>query len=133
MLRCETCSCNQVFSKQLKLKPRSPPHLVLHLKRFDAAKNKKISRPVLFPSSLDMSPYSVPAPPGEGEDETMNYSLYAVVNHEGGLHQGHYTSHVKRDGKWYRCQDEKVYVVDEKAVLAESSTAYVLFYSKQQQ
>ena len=131
MLRCETCSCNQVFSKQLKLKPRFPPHLVLHLKRFDAAKNKKISRPVLFPPTLDMSPYAVPVSAGE-EGETMNYGLYAVVNHEGGLHQGHYTSHVKRDGKWYMCQDEKVYVVDEKAVLAENSTAYVLFYTKHQ-
>lgn len=58
------------------------------------------------------------------------YDLYAVINHEGSLHQGHYTSHVKRGGEWFRCQDQKVCVVDENTVLSDSSTAYVLFYQQ---
>lgn len=61
----------------------------------------------------------VPAP-------SLPYDLLAVVNHSGGMAQGHYTAYVKEIGRWFRFDDTWVTEVDEKEVLA--SEAYILFY-----
>lgn len=61
----------------------------------------------------------VPAP-------SLPYDLLAVVNHSGGMAQGHYTAYVKEIGRWFRFDDTWVHEVDEKEVLA--SEAYILFY-----
>lgn len=47
-LPCDRCGSAQIFSKQLRIKA-FPPHLVLHLKRFDAVKkSKKVGREGAF-------------------------------------------------------------------------------------
>lgn len=61
----------------------------------------------------------VPAP-------SLPYDLLAVVNHSGGMTQGHYTSYVKEIGRWFRFDDTWVHEVTEEEVLA--SEAYILFY-----
>lgn len=61
----------------------------------------------------------VPAP-------SLPYDLLAVVNHSGGMAQGHYTAHVKEIGRWFRFDDTWVHEVTEEEVLA--SEAYILFY-----
>jgi ubiquitin carboxyl-terminal hydrolase 22/27/51 len=54
---CEKCGGPRLSSKQLTIH-RLPEVLVLHLKRFDARKGRKIERFVKFPTEgLDMSPY----------------------------------------------------------------------------
>lgn len=112
-----------------------PMVLMIQLKRFDAVAEKKVDDPVHFPATgLDMGAYlsgwalggvqeqaGVPAP-------SLSYDLFAVINHNGGLSQGHYTSYVKEDGSWYRCDDVWVTAADEDEVLA--SQAYMLFYRR---
>ncbi|GMH87712.1 hypothetical protein TrST_g3099 [Triparma strigata] len=120
-LSCEKCKAKQVFSKQIKLH-NLPRNLVLHLKRF--RRNKKLSNTVEFPAVLDVAPFTK-----TGATSTV-YMLNAIVNHEGGLHQGHYNCYIKKNKEWFRCQDDKVYLVEEEAVLGDNCTAYLLFYSR---
>lgn len=56
------------------------------------------------------------------------YDLYGVVNHQGALGGGHYTSYAKSfvDDQWYYYDDERVRVVEESKVVTPS--AYLLFY-----
>jgi ubiquitin C-terminal hydrolase len=115
-----------------------PKVFCLHLKRFDAAKNRKIDDFVSFPArGLDMGRfYPHWSEIGIGESNTVNdndtspqvlYDLFATANHTGTLHQGHYVANVKVGSDWYHCNDQMVSRYDEKDVL-HSEGAYVLFY-----
>ncbi|XP_046674068.1 ubiquitin carboxyl-terminal hydrolase 45-like [Homalodisca vitripennis] len=125
----------QVSTKQLLI-AKLPPVMIFHLKRFQVQRFafRKIVRHVDFPLVLDISPYcSVNTGP-------ILYSLYAVVEHMGTLHGGHYVAYVKvrshkeqqpgcpPPGKWYNISDSRVRDVDESTVL--KTQAYLLFYER---
>merc|ERR1712183_179894 len=59
---------------------------------------------------------------------TRVYHLYGVVNHIGGMGSGHYTAYVKCCGRWFCCNDERVYAISEEDVV--SANAYLLFYER---
>ena len=142
-------SCNRK-TKTLKQHTfaKLPRVLCLHLKRFDATSNKKISDFVSYPASdLNMGQYlphwCEKILSTENKDNDTNqidaespkvlYDLFATVNHNGTLHQGHYTSNVKCGQHWYHCND--AFVCDagegngEKEVLLAEG-AYMLFYRR---
>ncbi|KAH8990252.1 hypothetical protein EDB92DRAFT_1946601 [Lactarius akahatsu] len=56
----------------------------------------KIDTPVRVPSSINMAPYTTTALDGSGTypgpEAMYDYELFAVVNHEGQIDNGHYTS-----------------------------------------
>ena len=58
------------------------------------------------------------------------YTLYSVINHQGSLNDGHYTTFCRDNEKqlqWFECDDEKIkYFNSEK--LDPNSNAYLLFY-----
>jgi len=55
------------------------------------------------------------------------YDLYAVSNHSGGCHGGHYYAFCKNnDNNWYKYDDNVVYTLNESKVV--DSSAYCLFY-----
>ena len=55
------------------------------------------------------------------------YSIFAIVIHWGkNIQAGHYISIVKRDDKWYCCDDDDVKEIEEDEILVDS--AYLLFY-----
>jgi ubiquitin C-terminal hydrolase len=56
------------------------------------------------------------------------YDLYAIINHYGTLHFGHYISIVKnpKDSKWYKYDDSSRSLVQEDQLQKEF--AYILFY-----
>lgn len=139
-------SCNRK-TKTLKQHTfaKLPRVLCLHLKRFDAASNKKISDFVSYPASdLDMGKYlphwceKVSEESKESDSTQLDadspkvlYDLFATVNHRGTLHKGHYTSNVKIGDHWYHCNDAFVCHAGEghgekEVLLAEG--AYMLFY-----
>ena len=64
------------------------------------------------------------------KNENNIYDLFAVANHVGGLHGGHYYAYCKNwiDNEWYEFNDSHVTKVDLKNIVSES--AYVLFYKK---
>jgi len=58
------------------------------------------------------------------------YDLYAVSNHYGGLHGGHYTAYGfnQQMNKWYSFNDSSVSSADHDDVVSQG--AYLLFYRK---
>jgi len=114
---------------------RQPQILTLHLKRFMQTMHgfKKVDTVVSFPKVLDLRPYSPKQESPAGTDlPRYMYRLYGVVNHMGGLNNGHYTAYVHKhiSGKeeWYYFSDTKFHKTDESSVL--SSEAYLLFYER---
>ena len=146
---CPSCKRKSKTLKQHTF-AKLPRVFCLHLKRFDAENNKKISDFVSYPASnLDMGKYlphwCEKVVSKESKDSDSNeidvdaespkvlYDLFATVNHRGTLNQGHYTSNVKCGNHWYHCND--AFVCDagegngEKEVLLAEG-AYMLFYLK---
>ena len=67
------------------------------------------------------------------KDEKNIFDLFAVANHSGGLHGGHYYAYCKNfnDGEWYEFNDSHVSKINKNSVVR--STAYVLFYSRRRE
>ena len=110
-ITCEACGQAAQRSKQITI-DRLPNVLTLHVKRFDAVNDRKITDPIDFPAtSLDMAPYlsrcrghkaESSAAPGAASGAAsappnILYDLSAVVNHSGSMSQGHYTAFVVGD------------------------------------
>uniref|UniRef100_A0A8K9WRW7 ubiquitinyl hydrolase 1 n=1 Tax=Oncorhynchus mykiss TaxID=8022 RepID=A0A8K9WRW7_ONCMY len=122
-------------------------------------RRNKLSTQVRFPlAGLDMAPHVVkrsqsmrnlgdlgPWPPTwkqpEGSSHHIShpdmalppdflYDLYAVCNHHGGMHGGHYTAYCRNsvDGQWYSYDDSSVDLVPEEEVCTRG--AYILFYQR---
>eukprot|EP01035_Chromulina_nebulosa_P016999 gene16999-22498_t len=113
---CDNCHCSRKCQKQLFIVDH-PQILVLHLKRFDAVKNRKNSTKVSFPlHDLDLSPF-MSLLSDESSSQSSIYDLCGVVNHKGGLNQGHYVAFVRVDNdgakNWFRCDDDSVILVSE--------------------
>ncbi|KAL8596273.1 hypothetical protein ACOMHN_021313 [Nucella lapillus] len=112
-------SCTKSFSIQ-----RFPQILVIHLKRFSQERyGRKLTNLVDFPvKGLNLSDYS-----SDGAQK-VTYDLYAVSEHSGGVHSGHYTAICKNpySGDWHTFNDTQVSPA--RSNQAVSSEAYVLFY-----
>ncbi|XP_075309255.1 ubiquitin carboxyl-terminal hydrolase 43 [Odontesthes bonariensis] len=98
------------------------------------------------PDGLDMTPHMVnrnngpqqaPLQPGWKQSTRPDlappdflYDLYAVCNHHGGMHGGHYTAFCRNsvDGQWYSYDDSSVEPVPEAEVCTRG--AYILFYQR---
>jgi ubiquitin C-terminal hydrolase len=122
---CPKCKEHQLAEKKMEIFT-CPEILILHLKRFK--NNSKLGNTVNFPiEGLDMGKYIT-----YNEIETSDniYDLFAVANHFGGLHGGHYIAYCKNDfeKKWYEFNDSYVSEIDENKIVSKS--AYVLFYKK---
>jgi len=122
---CPNCMSKQESERSMRVWSL-PPVLVICLKRF-AMKNgelRKNSIDIKFEGeSLDMSPYSHESSKSRGGSD---YKLYAVTNHEGSLHRGHYTSavHTQEEG-WLKFDDDIVSRINSKDV--QSQDAYILY------
>ncbi|KAB0401126.1 hypothetical protein E2I00_011468 [Balaenoptera physalus] len=156
-IKCSGCHSYQESTKQLTMK-KLPIVACFHLKRFEhsAKLRRKITTYVSFPLELDMTPFMasrfvlcvcgrVGVAPGPCKESRMNgqyqqpvdslsndnkYSLFAVVNHQGTLESGHYTSFIRQHkDQWFKCDD----AIITKASIADvlDSEGYLLFYHKQ--
>lgn len=127
-----------------------PDILILHLKRFRQVgeRRNKLTTFVHFPlAGLDMTPHMVnrnhgnhqqpPLQPGWKPSRRPDlappdflYDLYAVCNHHGGMHGGHYTAFCRNsvDGQWYSYDDSSAEPVPEAEVCTRG--AYILFYQR---
>ncbi|XP_029102460.1 ubiquitin carboxyl-terminal hydrolase 43a isoform X2 [Scleropages formosus] len=136
--------CQQLQQGTVKMSLWTLPDiLILHLKRFrqSGERRHKLSTLVRFPlANLDMAPHMVkrsqsmrnlgPWPPATGAPLDFLYDLYAVCNHHGGMHGGHYTAYCRNsvDGQWYSYDDSAVDMVPEDEVCTRG--AYILFYQR---
>ncbi|KAI8807894.1 hypothetical protein BJ742DRAFT_710206 [Cladochytrium replicatum] len=60
---------------------------------------------------------------------TYKYQLFAIVNHQGKLETGHYTSFAKSRGQWFAFDDHSITNVSQQEVL-NGKSAYICFYAK---
>ncbi|TRY86249.1 hypothetical protein DNTS_015824 [Danionella cerebrum] len=143
--------CRQLQQGRIKLSLWTLPDvLILHLKRFrqEGDRRVKMQNIVRFPLlGMDMAPHVVkrsqsswslpshwspwrrPYGLGRNPDDYL-YDLYAVCNHHGNMHGGHYTAYCKNsiDGQWYCFDDSEVQPVPDEDVCQQ--TAYILFYQR---
>jgi ubiquitin carboxyl-terminal hydrolase 22/27/51 len=141
------CCGEKTPTRKQHVVSKLPRVLCLHLKRFDAAQNRKIEDYVSFPAKgLNMGPFlphwcEVSRVPSSATDEKSSeatnaevlYDLFGTVNHFGNLQSGHYVTNVKVDNKWYHINDAHVSYAslnngDGEAEVVVSEGAYLLFY-----
>ncbi|KAI9566917.1 hypothetical protein HD554DRAFT_1077339 [Boletus coccyginus] len=139
---CSKCTKAHEAVKRLSIR-KLPPVLSFQFKRFEhkttsKAVPQKIDTPVRFPASLNMAPYTTlvmnhTSKDGDGStypgpDAMYEYDLFAVINHEGQMDNGHYTNFARFQDEWYRFDDDRVTPSNLGACL--SSNAYMCFYVK---
>ncbi len=77
-------------------------------------------QPISFPlNNLDFKPYF--------NDKSKNkgtYELISVIMHGGSESQGHYTTYVKKAGKWYYCDDEDVSTTPKESMIEIAQRGY---------
>lgn len=127
MWYCPSCKTHQQASKKLDLW-RLPEVLIIHLKRFSYFQfyKNKTETFIDFPvDELNLSNYIA----HKNSQPCYHYSLYAVINHYGGLGGGHYTAFVRHGhNQWYEFDDATVKPIRRDEI--KTSAAYVLFYKK---
>ncbi|KAM4690086.1 ubiquitin carboxyl-terminal hydrolase 21 [Rhinophrynus dorsalis] len=119
---CDRCRQRTRSTKKLTIQ-RFPQILVLHLNRFSTTRFsiKKCSVSVDFPlHRLNLKEFA--------SEKAGNpvYNLYALCNHSGSVHYGHYTAYCKDKSGWYAYNDSRVSPISESQI--QSSEGYVLFY-----
>lgn len=141
---CPSCAKKTPTKKQHTF-ATLPKVLCLHLKRFDAAQNKKIDEFVSFPShGLNMGKFlaqwcevtSVKYAENVNDTEPqILYDLFGTVNHVGSMQSGHYVSNVKVNNRWYYCNDAHVSLAGgngSDSTVLNNEGAYILFYVRRQ-
>jgi ubiquitin carboxyl-terminal hydrolase 22/27/51 len=140
---CPKCGrASHEASKRLSIR-KLPLVLSFQFKRFeqkasDKSTARKIEAQIRFPATLNMAPYTTlymreaekgnSALSSAGPDSTYEYDLFAVINHEGQMNNGHYTNFARCGDEWYYFDDDKVTHTTLGACL--TSTAYMCFYVK---
>jgi len=126
--KCGQCKQRRKCTKSFTIQ-RFPRVLVLHLKRFSGGtgsfRGAKLSTLIDFPHALDLSDF---ASDSKALTARPRYNLYAVSNHSGSTHSGHYTAYCRHpySGGWYYYNDSRVTKHSKGSVC--SAEGYVLFY-----
>lgn len=124
-IKCAKCKSLQESTKRLTVK-KLPIVTCFHLKRFEhSLRSRKISNLIQFSMDLDMTPFMTRS----STSSDNRYSLFAVVNHSGSLHNGHYTCYIRQhQDQWFKCDDAWITKATAEEVL--TSEGYLLFYHK---
>ncbi|XP_043404912.1 uncharacterized protein LOC114022685 isoform X4 [Chelonia mydas] len=135
---CETCESKQDATSRCYFETL-PPILVLNLKRyqFDGNWFRKLHYEVSVPFSL---PVNLKEQTAENMDfplssQILQYELFAVCHHSGGIDGGHYVAEIKsyENECWYSFNDTVVEKMPEDMNTMDakdSYTAYLLMYRK---
>lgn len=152
LYHCEGCKKHVPATKILQLWT-CPVVLVIHLARFIVEQPKEMrplqsdllnihenmgntihmfknNRFVKFPlEHLDIS--SMISSINYNPNNCYKYTLQCVVNHVGGIHNGHYYTYCKDEdsNRWFNFNDERVHEIKECDVVTEN--AYILFYLRE--
>ncbi|CAD8102235.1 unnamed protein product [Paramecium sonneborni] len=114
---CTKCNDLTFAIKTMSLQ-KLPDQLIIQLKRFQYDELKGYQKNnilVTYPENLTIN--------------QINYELYGVVQHIGGLDNGHYISYGKRQKKWIEFNDESTKEVQKNDVINDKN-AYILFYQQ---
>jgi ubiquitin C-terminal hydrolase len=119
--KCDRCQ-NRVCATKTMGVHRCGQVLIVHLKRFAAARLAKVDTRVDYPDVLDSATFA--------EEPTGKYRLIGAVFHNGGLGGGHYTAAAfdLTSRGWFNFNDTIVTPIDKSA--AHKSNAYILVYER---
>lgn len=114
---------HETLNKHYSVK-ETPHYILFGLKRTyyvtetqSLAKHReRISFPLV---GLNLRPY-------EEEPTSKQYSLIAIIMHEGSATGGHYTAYVKRAHQWYFCNDSQIHPVtnQQMQMIVQQGSAY---------
>ncbi|CAD8179166.1 unnamed protein product [Paramecium octaurelia] len=114
---CTTCNDLTFAIKTMSLE-KLPDQLIIQLKRFQYDEQKGFQKNnilVAYPENITIN--------------QIDYDLYGVVQHFGGLDNGHYTAYGKRSNKWIEFNDKQTKEVQVNDVINDKN-AYILFYQR---
>ncbi|CAD8102555.1 unnamed protein product [Paramecium sonneborni] len=114
---CTKCNDLTFAIKTMSLQ-KLPDQLIIQLKRFQYDELKGFQKNnilVTYPENLEIN--------------QIHYQLYGVVQHFGGLDNGHYISYGKRQMKWIEFNDESTKELSNSDVINDKN-AYILFYQQ---
>ena len=100
-----------------------PLVLVVHFKRFDGARRRKIDKFVDYSVDMDLSG-------AVRSNVPCRYSLFAVCLHSGDLAAGHYSALCEVHGHWFHANDDVSTPVEDLNALIQRD-AYVLMYKRE--
>ncbi|GAB5357577.1 hypothetical protein AAMO2058_000386300 [Amorphochlora amoebiformis] len=134
---CRSCKKRIRATKGMRIW-RLPKVLIVHLNRFRqlARSGQKVTEMVKFPMDLSVKEWTRDISENKtGIDNDERYDLFAVLNHTGGLHSGHYTAMVRHkigdNYGWFQFNDAKVSKLTHKAQLVNKD-AYILCYLRRE-
>ena len=109
---------------------KPPRILTVQFLRFTMT-GRKINKYIKFPKCFNLRVFvseNVDAKIPKEKQNDHIYSLYGVIVHSGkSCKSGHYYSFIRKDEKWYLCNDESITEVkDMNRILKQN--AYILFY-----
>jgi ubiquitin carboxyl-terminal hydrolase 36/42 len=113
---CDKCN-SFVCSRKNTFLWKLPKKLIIVLKRYTSC-GKKISTKIEYPEKLKIRETST--------DLIITYKLSCVVNHVGGLSDGHYNSFINILDNWYFMDDD---ICIPRAL--HKNNSYILFYSRE--
>jgi ubiquitin C-terminal hydrolase len=119
--KCEKCGKKVRATKKMGVKCCGQV-LIIHFKRFAAARFAKIDTAVEYPDVLDSASFAA--------EPTGRYRLIGAVFHSGGLGGGHYTAAAVDlpSGRWFNFNDSTATPIDKSG--AHKGTAYLLIYER---
>jgi len=124
---CETCKLGQICTKISRIYGY-PQILIIQLKRFEnknARTTNKNSNRIKIDDKIKFET-------DESKSSTsIQYSIYAIINHSGTLSFGHYTAQCLglKDNNWYNLNDSRVFLTRNPCEFP-SEDCYILFYKR---
>jgi ubiquitin C-terminal hydrolase len=132
---CPKCK-KKVNADKIESISQYPNTFIFHLKRFVNA-NKKNNTNVSFEDKISFNGIchkdvlNKPQNSDSLQQKKLSYDLTGIICHHGGTEFGHYFSFIKRNEKWYRCNDNIVTEIEHYSKYGNiNSEAYILFYEK---
>ena len=114
---CETCKKQNISLKKISLNIL-PTKLIVVLKRYTFTGTKILSE-IEYPLELSIK---------ESSSELIkNYKLECVINHNGNLFDGHYTTSININDIWYFFDDDSIFIIN--SLNQSNPTAYILIYT----
>jgi ubiquitin carboxyl-terminal hydrolase 8 len=105
-----------------------PPTLIISLKRFDNNNNKLNTKIEVDLDKTDLAKWiSFPA---VAKNISTEYSVFAVIEQQGGTRGGHYVSYTKHNGTWVCYDDNSICEVSPTNVINKDT--YILFMTRKE-
>lgn len=122
--QCDTCKSKQKATITNRIS-RLPSVVILSVKRFTNTGHKVRGRIPWDLDALDFTPQmAFTRDPFTNTRRSPIYETYAVIEHHGSTHGGHYIMFAKQDNVWYEYDDNSVSTSDPERVVSPDS--YIL-------